>query len=693
MTHRRRLVLAALLALVLPAAARAQDPRRPRREILGLDFRADGVWRRLARAVRERRALLLSQGAFGALNAPRAAGVPAPASVAVTGLLRVPVVMFQYQDIAAQHVASEYDSVLFGGTPPLGRPYTYHSYYAEMSGSLLDIEGTTFGPVTLDSNEITYAGTPPCTGNPFPGSTQCNGLFTNSQVFTPVQRMQSALREALSKLDNGSIDWSQFDRDTDGVVDLVAFIQPAPDGACGGTGNNHLWAHRYQLLTPYTTKTPSTRNASGFIQVSDYILESGVGGLSGCDASAIMPVGTVAHETGHGFGLPDLYDTGETSEGIGEYSLMSSGNYTTGLSPSRMDTWSLGELGWVTLVAADTSGHYTFGAAPTSDTAFLVRPPGSNPRGEYFLLENRQAVRSDSAMLRYHCQVSYRPSTPPPTCGGGLLVYHVDSEQIAQHGISLDNRVNAGPIHGLEVLQADGRGNLDANPNSSCAGAGAGCSDRGDAGDPYPGVTGNTTLATTTNPNDLLNTGLCSGFRLDSITQLVPGGAMRFKLTLGVIDTLAFATAPALAAGLWGYAYGTTLGVTCGTGTLAWTVDSGVPPPGVTLSATGVLGGAPTDTGLYTFRVKVTAGSSTATRTFTLQIAEPVLTLQQVLGLAFQGPGAISDDQRRYLDAQGNANGIFDIGDVLRWLERTGNVAATGTALRLARERRRVAQP
>src|SRR3989442_10256054 len=90
------------------------------------------------------------------------------------------------------------------------------------------------------------------------------------------------------------------------------------------------------------------RDWSSDVCSSDLILESGLGGVTGCDVTQIMPIGTVAHETGHGFGLPDLYSTDGSSEGIGEYGLMSSGNYTTGVSPSRMDAWSLNELGWVT---------------------------------------------------------------------------------------------------------------------------------------------------------------------------------------------------------------------------------------------------------------------------------------------------------------------------------------------------------
>src|SRR5206468_9289811 len=75
------------------------------------------------------------------------------------------------------------------------------------------------------------------------------------------------------------------------------------------------------------------------IKISDYILQPAVGGATNCNTSQIMPIGTVAHETGHGFGLPDLYDTQGPTEGIGQWGLMSSGSFTSPLSPARMEAW------------------------------------------------------------------------------------------------------------------------------------------------------------------------------------------------------------------------------------------------------------------------------------------------------------------------------------------------------------------
>ena len=53
-----------------------------------------------------------------------------------------------------------------------------------------------------------------------------------------------------------------------------------------------------------------------------------------------------------------------------------------------------------------------------------------------------------------------------------------------------------------------------------------------------------------------------------------------------------------------------------------------------------------------------------------------------------QGPVPVAgDDRRRYLDLQGNKNGTFDIGDLARWLARTGNGAAPGTTARASGRR------
>src|SRR5919109_1217171 len=159
---------------------------------------------------------------------------------------------------------------------------------------------------------------------------------------------------------------------------MIMFSHPTKDGACGGfpgpdpSTNNHIWSHRYVLLNEYVTKS-------------------------------------AAHEFGHALSLPDLYDTKQVTQGDGEWGLMGSGNFSSPRSPSRMEAWSLNELGWITLLPLTSAGTYPLDPVALSRTAAYVRPPGPNPRGEYFLIENRQggsAGLADSAMIARHCRRS-----------------------------------------------------------------------------------------------------------------------------------------------------------------------------------------------------------------------------------------------------------------------------------------------
>jgi len=284
-----------------------------------------------------------------------------------------------------------------------------------------------------------------CTGNPY-GNMNCNGLFSPQAV----ARMQGGLREALRKLDN-QVDWTQYDSDGDGYVDLVAFIHPPLDGACGGATNNHLWSHRFFLTgIPYVTHSVNAQSVP--IKVSDYILESGVGGLEGCDTTQINAGGNgwrTRRVTGSR--CPTCTTTDNTSEGVGEWSLMAAAATIRRRSSRRaMDGWSLSQLGWVTVVPLPTGGTFSFGA-PRRPTPHSICRLEARTRTASTSCWKTAAVQADSAMVHYHCQVWFSTGSPPP-CGGGLLIYHVDSAQLAAARFDQDNRVNTGPIHGLEIV-------------------------------------------------------------------------------------------------------------------------------------------------------------------------------------------------------------------------------------------------
>jgi Divergent InlB B-repeat domain len=130
---------------------------------------------------------------------------------------------------------------------------------------------------------------------------------------------------------------------------------------------------------------------------------------------------------------------------------------------------------------------------------------------EFYLLENRQAQESDSAQMN-------------PAFGGrqkspGLLIWHIDQGQVDQHGFDADNRVNVGPIHGVALVQADGRNDLRQ----------PGGDNRGDRGDAFPGVSNNRSLCRATAPAANDNLDRFAHFCLDQITQLGAGNSISFR--------------------------------------------------------------------------------------------------------------------------------------------------------------------
>ncbi|MFN0181987.1 MAG: M6 family metalloprotease domain-containing protein [Gemmatimonadales bacterium] len=531
--------IAAVLAGAVVPAGVAQTVQPGRFEVPGLDWGPTSAWRARAAQVRARRADLLRTGNLRALNANqpffaaafRASGASA---VAVTGTYHVPVVAIGYSDVAAPFTATEYEDVLFSTAPhPLGRPYSLRSYYEQTSGGRISMIGRVFDVVRVDSSATYYQQN--CNGLNLPGKPACPD---NGRRFG---LMLLATLDSISNRPGSDTVWSRFDNDgpdgqpnsgdDDGEVDFVTFLQPTKDGACGGPG---IWAHRWVISvwnngSKYLTKTPRRDNLGQpipgqFIRVDNYTIQSQLGGLTACDAplpgqaatpGQILSIGIVAHETGHAFGLPDLYDTSGGSEGIGEWGIMGSGGYTKAHTPTGYEAWSLHELGWVTIDTLGSPRTVTTGPRRLSDTVFLAP---TKTAGEYLLIENRQAVHSDTAL--------FDPTAPTTALSGGpcrsrcrklpgLLVWHIDENRIAQGRGG--NTVNTGQRQGVALIQADGDNDLRR-----------GGGNRGDRGDSYPGLAARTGYTLATLPAALTNQGLYTGFVIDRIEQLA-GGAMRFR--------------------------------------------------------------------------------------------------------------------------------------------------------------------
>ncbi len=98
-----------------------------------------------------------------------------------------------------------------------------------------------------------------------------------------------------------------------------------------------------------------------------------------------------------------------------------------------------------------------------------------------------------------------------------------------------------------------------------------------------------------------------------------PASAASASVTPNASPTLNF---PAPPAGPVGVAYSDQLAVTGGTSPFTWSVSAGTLPPGLTLSASGLLSGTPTTVGSSTFTVRVVdANNQSATQSVTLVIS------------------------------------------------------------------------
>lgn len=502
------------MVLLLPTVLEAQYPRarRGQFEVTGMDFRRDGAWRKRVSAIRSARHRLLKAGALSMLNRSAPTGA---AGHKVTGRVIIPVVPIAFRNVAPPFPAAQYHDLFFSPNP-VGRPYSLKTFYEQVSNGNITVDGRIFDWVIADSSDVYY-------------EDGCNAIgVLNPCPARPVNRFgQLLLRtlDVISQGPTGTTVWSQFDNDgpdglpnsgdDDGVVDFVTFLQPEQDGAC--PKSQSIWAHRFVMRgwnggSPYVTRTPWTGHPGQFLKIDDYIIQSAVGGSTACNPAFLMPIGTVAHETGHAFGLPDLYDTdlsnSQATQGIGEWGLMGSGNYARPYSPSRFEAWSLVELGWVAVDTLSSGRRIQLGPVASTDTVLYLAIPGSD---EYYLFENRQAQESDTAQMN--------PAFGRGEKSPGLLVWHIDQGQINQHGFDVDNRVNVGPVHGVALVQADGRNDLRQ----------PGGNNRGDTGDSYPGSTRNNSLCRRTSPPANDNQGDFAWFCLDSVAQVSPGGSMSFR--------------------------------------------------------------------------------------------------------------------------------------------------------------------
>ena len=294
------------------------------------------------------------------------------------------------------------------------------------------------------------------------------------------QRVRELIRTAVDDLEAAGFDWSVFDNDNDGYVDALNVIHQGPGAEEGDYSN--IWSHKSSLgnlAVSYDGVIINSYNISPEIQNGN-----------------LVAIGVLAHEFGHALGLPDLYDTDYSSSGSGKLALMASGSWGTSNNspwyPATMIGWCKEQLGWVDVVEINDDLD-AVSIEQTYSSNIVYRVNHSQVEEEYWLIENRQKIGSDTLM-------------PTP----GLTIWHINDNMAEGWAINNDE-----PYYGVGLEQADGMFALENGGPSN-------------GGDVYPGTTNNREFSNSSNPNTSSLYGEPSMLRIDNISD--PGEFMTFDV-------------------------------------------------------------------------------------------------------------------------------------------------------------------
>lgn len=198
------------------------------------------------------------------------------------------------------------------------------------------------------------------------------------------------------------VDFSQYDSDGDGYVDLVYIIYAGYSQSWGGNSDDCLWPKSgtndfYKYDTNGNKISPSERLKYNGVTICRFGInnelnetpddkdEKGRDYLNG--------IGLFCHEFSHTLGLPDLYDNYDNynNQSPDYWDLMDGGEYTNnGYCPTPYSPWEKEMMGWITPItlAADQPQQLTL--EPYSDTTSKSYKIEAEKNGEYLLLQSIQ---------------------------------------------------------------------------------------------------------------------------------------------------------------------------------------------------------------------------------------------------------------------------------------------------------------
>jgi immune inhibitor A len=346
------------------------------------------------------------------------------------------VILAQYQDVSfsLKDPRASFEQYLNGtdGRPQNLGNYEHMNYgsvkqyFIDQSDGKFSPQFDIYGPVTLPHDMAYYGGT---AGD---GSDE---------------KYRELLIDACTAM-NDSLDFSQYDQDGDGNIDLVYVIY-AGYGQSNGAANETMWPKRFSGFTNPKFDGKGVNQAG----ISNELF-----GKEGYPSDKrINGIGLFCHEFSHCLGLPDFYATKSITSvdnlGMEDWSLMDNGEYVGyGYCPVAYTAWEREAMGWDTIPAITEAKQYMLDGSVSGGTN-AVKIENPNNKNEYFVLQHFENTKWNQLITKYKNlaqEIDYKPETK------GLLIYHVDyQEYIFSLG---SNSVNNNTEHPrMTVIPADGK--------------------------------------------------------------------------------------------------------------------------------------------------------------------------------------------------------------------------------------------
>ena len=251
-------------------------------------------------------------------------------------------------------------------------------YFSDMSGGKFKPQFDLYGPITMPKN-VAYYG----------------------EGSSSMERYRELVSEACTMMDD-SLDFSKYDADKDGNVDLVYIIY-AGYGESVSSIDSTLWPKAFVCGTDIKKDGKYVRLAGISNELNGHpdVHYSSTSGL------LINGVGLFCHEFSHCMGLPDFYPTvspqwttannkqdfdAYDNQGMEEWDVMDNGIYLyNGYSPTAYTAWEREKMGWLTIETLTKEGKVELKSIDEGGKAYRIKNDKNTSGNEYYIVENIQA--------------------------------------------------------------------------------------------------------------------------------------------------------------------------------------------------------------------------------------------------------------------------------------------------------------